>query len=90
MNSDAGGGTAGRRAEAPAVLAPPAALIRAAPLATKAGAACEGSDTNRMNSGAGGGTAASDAILAALPNRAARRRWKSLQRRAHPARRAIK
>jgi len=65
-------------------------LIRAAPLATKAGAACEGSDTNRMNSGAGGGTAASDAILAALPNRAARRRWKSLQRRAHPARRAIK
>jgi hypothetical protein len=36
-----------------------------------------------MNSGAGGGTAAADAILAALPNRAARRRWKSLQRRKH-------
>jgi hypothetical protein len=29
--------------------------------------------------------AAADAIPAALPNRAARRRWKSLQRRTHPA-----
>jgi hypothetical protein len=72
MNSGAGGGTAERRAEAPA-----------AAVAPKGGAACEGSDTNSMNSGAGGGTAASDAILAALPNRAARRRWKSLQRRKH-------
>jgi hypothetical protein len=33
----------------------------------------------------GSGTAGADAILAALPNRAARRRWKSLQRRKHPA-----
>jgi len=31
----------------------------------------------------GAGTAGADAILAALPNRAARRRWKSLQRRKH-------
>jgi hypothetical protein len=31
----------------------------------------------------GAGTARADAILAALPNRAARRRWKSLQRRKH-------
>ena len=36
----------------------------------------------------GARTAGADAILAALPNRVARRRWKSLQRRAHPARRA--
>ncbi|HXR36340.1 MAG TPA: HGGxSTG domain-containing protein [Candidatus Binataceae bacterium] len=53
----------------------------AAALATKGGAACEVSVRNPLNSGAGGGTAAADAILAALPNRAARRRWKSLQRR---------
>jgi hypothetical protein len=33
----------------------------------------------------GAGTVGADAILAALPNRAARRRWKSLQRRKHPA-----
>jgi len=43
-----------------------------------------------MNSGTGGGTARADAILAALPNRAARRRWKSLQRRKHRGPRAIK
>jgi hypothetical protein len=79
MNREAGGGTAGVRADAPA-----------ATLAPKGGAASEGSDTNSMNRGAGGGTAASDAILAALPNRAARRRWKSLQRRAHPAPGAIR
>jgi len=72
MNSGAGGGTAGARAEIPA-----------AAVAPKDGAAGENSDTNSMNSGAGGGTAASEAILAALPNRAARRRWKSLRRRAH-------
>jgi hypothetical protein len=87
MNRGAGGGTAAVRAEAPATA-----------LAPKDGAAGEDSDTNSMMSlppgtcpggGAGGGTAASDAILAALPNRAARRRWKSLQRRAHPAPRAI-
>jgi hypothetical protein len=74
MNSGAGGGMAGARAEAPA-----------AAVAPKDGAARAGSDTNSMNSGAGGGTAACDAILAALPNRAARRRWKSLQRRKDPA-----
>jgi hypothetical protein len=74
MNSGAGGGAAGARAEIPA-----------AAVAPKDAAACEDSDTNSMNSGAGGGTAASDAILAALPNRAARRRWQSLQRRTHPA-----
>jgi hypothetical protein len=59
---------------------------------TKGGAACEGSDTNAMMSlppgtcpggAAGGETAASDAIPAALPNGTARRRWKSLQRRMH-------
>ena len=61
MNSGAGGGTAGARAEAPA-----------AAVAPKGGAPCEGSDTNSLNSGAGGGTAAADAILARLPNRAAR------------------
>ncbi len=58
---------------------------RAAALAAKGGAACEVSVRNSLNSGAGGGTASADAIMAALPNRAARRRWKSLQRRAHPA-----
>jgi hypothetical protein len=54
----------------------------AAALAAKGGAASEGSQTQPMNRGAGGGTAAADAILAALPNRAARRRWKSLHRHA--------
>ena len=33
--------------------------------------------------------AGADAVLATLPNRAARRRWKWLQRRKHPAPRAI-
>ena len=37
-------------------------------------------DINPKRRDGGGGTAASDAILAALPNRAARRRWKWLQR----------
>jgi hypothetical protein len=46
------------------------------------GAPFEVSVRNSLNSGAGGGTAAADAILAALPNRAARRRWKSLHRHA--------
>ena len=78
MNRGAGGGTAAAHADAPA-----------AALAAKGGAASEGSETRPMNRGAGGGTAAADAILAALPNRAARRRWKSLQRRKHPAPRAI-
>jgi hypothetical protein len=78
MNRDAGGGTAAARADAPA-----------AAVAPKGGAASEDSDTNSMNRDAGAGTAASDAILAALPNRAARRRWKSLQRRAHPAPRGV-
>jgi len=74
MNSGAGGGAAGARAEAPA-----AAVV------LKGGAANEGSAMKPMNSGAGGGTATADAILATLPNRAARRRWESLQRRKHPA-----
>jgi hypothetical protein len=65
-----------------------AAGIAAAPVHGH-GAPFEGSDTNSMNSGTGGGTAGADAILAALLNRAARRRWKSLQRRAHPPPRAI-
>ena len=89
LNSGAGGGTAGRRAEASAVLAPPAAAVRAAALVPGRGAPFEGSDIVSLNSGAGGGTAASDAALAALPNRAARRRWKSLQRRKHVAPKAI-
>jgi hypothetical protein len=72
MNPGAGGGMAAANADAPA-----------AALAAKGGAASEGSQTQPMNRGAGGGTAAADAILAALPNRAARRRWKSLQRRKH-------
>jgi hypothetical protein len=58
-----------------------AAGIAAAPVHGR-GAPFEGSDTNSLNSDAGGGTAGADAILAALPNRAARRRWKNLQRRA--------
>ena len=70
VNSGAGGGTAGARTETPATAVAP-----------KDGVACEGSGTNSMNSGAGGGTAASDAILAVLPNRAALRSWKCLQRR---------
>jgi hypothetical protein len=78
MNRGAGGGTAAAHAEAPA-----------AAVAPKGGATSEGFETQPMNRGAGGGTAAADAILAALPNRAARRRWKWLQRRKHPAPRAI-
>jgi len=72
MNRGAGGGTAAAHADAPAVA-----------VAAKGGAASEGSEIRPMNRGAGGGIAAADAILAALPNRAARRRWKSLQRRMH-------
>ena len=56
MNSGAGGGVAVARADAPAVLAPPAAVVRAAAQAHVRGAAREGSDTNSMNRGAGGGT----------------------------------
>ena len=37
----------------------------------------------------GAGTARAEAILAALPNRAARRRWKWLQRRKHPGSGAV-
>ena len=65
-----------------------AAGIAAAPVHGR-GTPFEGSDTNSLNSGTGGGTAAADAILARLPNRAARRRWKSLQRRKSRAARAI-
>jgi len=63
---------------------------RAAALVHGCGAPFESSDRNSLNSGAGGGPAAADAILAALLNRAARRSWKSLQRRKHPAPRAIR
>ena len=60
LNSDAGGGPAGTRAEAPA-----------AAVAPKDAAACEGSDTNSMNSGAGGGPAGAraEAPAAAVASR---------------------
>jgi len=72
MNSGAGGGPTRVRAEARAVLAPPAALTRAAALVHGRGAPFEGSDRNSLNSGAGGGTAGSraDAPVVLAPSAA--------------------